>query len=240
MTQVGFFATGVVELEPGFMRETIPAMEAATLTVAGSFGVSGAQYRSMVAWAEERGYGPTGDVIEVYASKGEGPATVEIRIPVERVTETVAEAAPDPRSVAQLAADGEYAALGMAVFPRRVAPERAAWVSDVADRLRVIREIVRKKYGGGGGDVFEMLGAVVERSEKVVAGLETSRAASSARSSPATEQIKKRQREVLAELDRLLVRAHVKALKTAELREQVIAVLEEVRSIAAGTVIPGR
>jgi len=236
LTRLGFVVDGEVSLEAGYARETIPEHLAATLNVRGRYGMSAGHHRTMLEWIKGQGYVPVGDIVEVYPTRGDGAPEVEVRIAVVAVAAHEVEEPLEARSVADMAAAGDYEGLARAVVPRRVKMEHRAWLADVIDRVRVIREIVRKKFVREGGDLAAMLSALVDRAGAVLPHApEVGEGPAAARPLTA-ERGKMRKRDILDELDRILVRAHLKAMTPTEIREGVVSVISDVRLIVGGEV----
>ncbi len=228
--EAGFFVRGNVKLPSGYQRKTIGAYEAATLRVAGLYGLSHQHRKRVLDWIASNGYQVAGDVMEIYSvsSPGEKPM-IEIRVPIQRPADIAAsgEAITEKAALKDILAARDYqraAAVLIPDRPRRPAAHRK-WLGEVADRLRVIRGIVDAKYANDGQDVHSLLTPIIDRAQSL--GSEQARdAAQAAAEAPiAGGYTAELELQVLRQLDRLMVRAYLKSSTADELYAEVVAIL---------------
>ena len=232
-TEIGFFVSGVSEPEPGFSVGTILAHEAATLVVAGPYGKLSLHHEIVYAWIGRNGCAPAGPLMEIYPPRTSDRRSVEIRVPVVRKAPSAPSMPQDLRPLGEIAAAGEYEVLAALVIPLGDAlpAEHHDWVVDVIDRLRVIREIADKKYRSEAAAAIRLLKPIIERGEMIP---RKSAAPDGFAESTGFGRFAGRKRLVLKDLDRLMVKAHLKVVDAEELTHQITEVLEAVRAILAG------
>ncbi len=231
-TEIGFFVNKVVEFGEDIARGTIPQHDAATLVIEAPFGMLSEYHDRLYEWIEREEYIAVGPLMEIYSTTKPDRRTVEIRVPVRRDASPEISVAADVPELAEIAARGDYEELAALVIPEgdASAPEHRRWMSDVMDRLRVIREIANKKYGSDGTSVVLLLEPILERG-KAIPRLPAARDGDGGRG--AFGKLAEKKRSILKDLDRLMVKAHLKVISANELAAELIRSLERVRGVTA-------
>lgn len=235
--EIGFFVEDDVPAEPPQEKRTIPAHEAATLLIDTSYGTTHVHHATVVHWIESNGYRPAGEVMEIYHPKDGDRKQIEIRVPILRAMEPAAKPEPTVRYVAELAADGAYEAVALELVPDGgdLSSDRRKWLLDVTDRLRVVREIVKKKFPKEAGRVDALVTPTVARGEGLRQASPPIGAGDGKGSDAGVEENGQERAAILRDLDRVMVRAHLKALSPEKVFEELVGILTRVQAVIRGT-----
>lgn len=244
--RIGFASTGADAdaLAPAFHHYVFPACEAATISVTGRLGLASLPDEMLLTWIVDHGYRIAGPRLELYEVSPENRTTLEIRVPVVR-DDAVRRSSDASRGVGEAngGADGDFAAEIVPAWPMPTREDQD-WLAEVADRLRIVQTVMEKYLssaasgdaGTGGASrklqkVGGLLPPVIARMDATnepgiataptVVGREGARDAGLAAERAA----------VLGELDRLMVRGHLKRLTSDELASQTMNLLRRVRGV---------
>ncbi len=225
-TEIGFFVTGVLEVPEGFTRGTSPATRCATLVASGSYGTTHGHHRRLFDWIASEDLEPAGEIMEIYPQP-DGVATwVTVCVPVRPLDSAPAKTLPLPpgRPFGALLQEKEYSGAAVALFRDvdSLTPARRRWLSGVVDRLKVIRAIVAGRYGAEADDTIAMIAGIVERASDALNG----GGAKGSEGVPIVPDYDARTAsDIHRDLDRCMVRAHLKSAPAGEIYDDLAALL---------------
>jgi effector-binding domain-containing protein len=239
--EVGFLASDSVDPPEGFLFKTLPAHHAAVLSVRGPYGTVRQHYPRILDWMSEQQLTPEAGVYEIYHNRGR-QSVVEIRIPFSVVDDPNASSTGTPsvdiptsgassagtdhqdEAVARQSSLGDlldrrqYVSAAHVVWPVTDSSRRRdrAWIDQVTDRLRIARAIVKRKYGGQGRDFQSLVTALIDRGDSVSLASLNREQNQPPLTTVTQQQIESTKADILRELDRLIVRAHLRSGSAAD------------------------
>jgi hypothetical protein len=172
--EIGFFVDKESAVEPPFSFKTMPAYQAAVVSVDIDYGQTQRFYSQLERFIRNRGLQPAGPLMEIYDAAYSGDQNLdqkprtEIRMWIKAQPNRIN--APDvlanPRETAKLTPHEELAVL-LIPDPGDCPDGYRRWMSKIVNRLRAIREAAAVKYAEDPPELIPLVDTIVARGRRM-------------------------------------------------------------------------
>lgn len=253
--EIGFILPDAARAPEGFAEKSVGPFEVASplsleMTITDHadevwFRSSMDRIENVTSWLESQRLDAAGDVFELHSVSNGSALVWDIVIPLAPARPVSEPSAMETgESLIRLIESKHYSRFAEAVMPEsgHAHPADWKWLTDVSDRLRVIREVATLRLGADADAVSTLLNPVIARSGWLYRGVrsdlpaevlpaEGTAAVRPEGTTSTSEARVKRRAELLRQLDRVMVKMHMGKTSSKQIADELAQLLAEVPSL---------